>query len=236
MCRFLLSGDAALIVELGESVDRATNARVLQLHHALVACPPKGVIETVPAFRSLLVQYDPLRISLAELQSAITSLLEHPGGATLPSRQWDIPVCYDPKLALDMAAVSEATGLSPSTIAEIHASAIYYVYMVGFLPGFGYLGDLPPALQLPRRTHPRARVPQGAIAIATGFTAIYPLESPGGWHVIGQTPLSVFEMGGEKITGFVPGDTVRFHPISLEAFSLLASQSVSKSASGIKAI
>jgi KipI family sensor histidine kinase inhibitor len=224
--RFLPCGDAALTVELGESADRATNIRVVRLFRALTACPPEGVVETVPAFRSLLVQFDPLRTSPADLQRTIEALFAASDDTTLPSRQWQIPVCYYPELAVDMTTVAAATGLTPSEIVEIHASTIYYVYMVGFLPGFGYLGDLPTPLHMPRRADPRINVPCGGVAIATRFTAIYPLESPGGWHVIGQTPAPMIDIVRGNVARLAPGDTVQFQPVSLDAFTMLASQSM----------
>lgn len=218
--RFLPSGDAALTVELGEGVNREVNARVVGLHRALRAACPSGIVETIPAFRSLLVQFDPLQTGPGEVQEAVTALLAKPNDAPLALREWSVPICYAPEFGLDLAEVATAVGLSPAQVVECHASATYYVYMLGFLPGFAYMGDLPEPLRLPRRTAPRIRVPPGSVAIANELTAIYPQESPGGWHVLGQTTAVLFDAGASPPAIFEPGDLVRFAPVSLAEFQL----------------
>jgi inhibitor of KinA len=220
--RFLPSGDAALSVELGGEVDRAVSARVVRLHRLLREAPLDGVLETLPTFRSLLVQYDPRRTDPAALQDALAALIrDMDEAAPLPSRQWIIPVCYAPEVAPDIAEVAGLCDMTQAQVAECHASALYYVYMLGFLPGYAYMGDVPEPLRLPRRMEPRTRVPAGSLAIATSFVSIYPFESPGGWHIIGRSPLAFFDAGADEPAILAPGDEVRLEPVSLARFEAL---------------
>jgi KipI family sensor histidine kinase inhibitor len=211
--RFLACADAALVVEFGDRIDRALSDRVLRLERSLRAALIEGVVETVPTFRSLLIHYDPLRIGAAALEQKVASLIDQEQPLERTARLWRVPVCYAPSLAPDLVAVADRTGLTPDAVAAIHAGCRYHVYMVGFLPGYGYMGDLPEALRLPRRTDPRVRVPTGAVAIATALTAIYALESPGGWHLIGATPIRPFDPRRTPPVLFQPGDGVAFEPI-----------------------
>ena len=219
--RFLSVGDRALAVEFGEHIDRGLSRAVLRLDRAIAAERPAGVVETVPSFRSLLVHYDPLTISRAELEPLVAGLLDRDPGDTAAGRLWRVPVCYEGELAPDLAEVARLTGLTAEEIPALHAGTRYHVYMLGFLPGFPYLGDLPEALQLPRRADPRLRVPAGSIAIATSLSAIYPYESPGGWHLIGATPLRFFDPARTPPALLAPGDAVIFEPIGAEAFAAI---------------
>ena len=173
--RFLSVGDRAFAVEFGDRIDRALSSAVLRLDAVIRADRPPGVVETVPTFRSLLVHYDPLATSRADLERAIAGLLDRDGGGHAAGRLWRIPVCYEGEFAPDLAEVAQLTGLGPGDVVALHSGARYHVYMLGFLPGFPYLGDLPAELALPRRADPRVRVPAGSIAIATSLTAIYPV-------------------------------------------------------------
>lgn len=219
--RFLAVGDRALAVEFGDAIDRALSADVLRLDRAMRAAPPAGIIETVPTFRSLLVHYDPLATSGADLERAITVLLERDESAESRARLWRIPVCYAGDFAPDLEEVARLTGLPPAEVVALHAGERYHVYMLGFLPGFPYMGDLPPRLALPRRADPRVRVPAGSISIATTLTAIYPYESPGGWHLIGATPLRFFDPARDPPSLLAAGDAVLFDPIDEAAFARL---------------
>ena len=219
--RFLPCGDAAISVELGDVVDRRISAKVVRLHRHLRARPLPGVVETLPAFRSLLVHFDPRQTDPAALQGMLTAIVAEMSDEPLSSRRWAIPVCYDPAFGLDIAEVANLTGMTPAQAVECQSSAIYYVYMLGFLPGYAYLGDTPEPLRLPRRKSPRTRVPAGSLAIATAFAAIYPFESPGGWHILGRTPVSFFDANAEEPALLAPGDEIRFEPIDLEAYEAL---------------
>jgi inhibitor of KinA len=219
--RFLSVGDRALVVEFGDAIDRGLSREVLRLDRVLRTAPPAGVVETVPTFRSLMVHYDPLSTSRADLEQAIIGLLDRDEGRQAAGRLWHIPVCYEGEFAPDLAEVARLTGLAPGNVASLHSGARYHVYMLGFLPGFPYLGDLPAALALPRRADPRVRVPAGSIAIATTLTAIYPYESPGGWHLIGVTPIRLFDPARTPPALLAPGDAVQFEPIDPAAFAAI---------------
>ena len=176
--RFLSVGNRALAVEFGDHIERGLSRAVLCLDAVLRAGRPSGVVETVPTFRSLLVHYDPLATSRAELESVIAGLIERDPGDKAAGRLWRVPVCYEGEFAPDLAEVALLTGLAAEEVAALHGGTLYHVYMLGFLPGFPYLGDLPEGLSLPRRADPRVRVPAGSIAIATSLSAIYPCEAP----------------------------------------------------------
>jgi KipI family sensor histidine kinase inhibitor len=217
--RYLSAGDRALIVEFGDRVDRALSERVLRLDAIIRSNPPVGIAETVPTFRSLTVYYDPLLTSRHELERAIGALLGLEDRPRTGARLWHVPVCYGGEFAPDLAEVARLTGLSAGEVVALHSGTRFHVYMLGFLPGFPYMGDLPAQLALPRRPDPRLRVPAGSISIATSLTAIYPYESPGGWHLIGATPIRMFDPERPKPALFAPGDAVQFEPIDAAAFA-----------------
>jgi KipI family sensor histidine kinase inhibitor len=217
--RFLAAGDRALVVEFGDRVDRGLSERVLGLDAAIQSRPPAGIIETVPTFRSLTVYYDPLLTSRAELQLSIGALLEVGDSRRSGARLWQVPVCYVGEFAPDLAEVARLTGLTPGEVVALHSGTRFHVYMLGFLPGFPYMGDLPAELALPRRADPRLRVPAGSISIATSLTAIYPYESPGGWHLIGATPIRMFDPERPEPALFAPGDAISFQSIDAAAFA-----------------
>ena len=217
--RFLSAGDRALIVEFGDQVDRALSTEVLRLDRIISAGALAGVVETVPTFRSLMVHYDPLVASGAGLAEAIRGLLDRGRDTPAAARLWRVPACYDGEFAPDLAEVARLAGLAPGAVIELHANTRFHVYMLGFLPGFPYMGDLTEQLALPRRADPRVRVPAGSISIATTLTAIYPYESPGGWHLIGATPIRLFDAASERPALLAPGDGVNFHPIDAASFA-----------------
>jgi KipI family sensor histidine kinase inhibitor len=211
--RFLPAGDKALVVEFGDRIERALRDRVLRLGRRLKDAKLEGVVETLPTFRSLLVRYDPLQTSGAALEEQIETYLGESADETESSRVWQIPACYDPRCAPDLDDVAERTGLTTDEVVARHSGTRFFVYVVGFAAGFPFMGDLPRELVLPRRTSPRVRVPAGSIAIAIGLTGIYPLEIPGGWHLIGSTPIKLFDAAWESPALFRPGDSAEFHPI-----------------------
>lgn len=219
--RILDAGDAALTIEFGSIIDPALLAEVNALDAAVLrrkqAGELPGVIETMPTFRSLTVFFDPLVTDrdavLATLQPLIAAA-EH--GSTTDGRHWRLPVCYEGEAAPDLAEVAGAIGIGEDEVVALHSGAEYLVYMIGFLPGFPFMGDLPAPLRLPRRAQPRVRVPAGSVAIATGLTAIYPWESPGGWHLLGRCPVPLFDAGRTSPSLLAAGDRVRFVPVSAE--------------------
>lgn len=217
--RFLSAGDRALVVEFGRRVDRGLSERVLRLDEIIRSNPPVGIVETVPSFRSLAIYYDPLMTNRGELQRAIVPLLNLEDNPRAGARLWHVPVCYEGEFAPDLAEVARLTQLTPNDVVTLHSGTRFHVYMLGFLPGFPYMGDLPPQLALQRRADPRLRVPAGSISIATSLSAIYPYESPGGWHLIGATPIRIFDPERPKPALFAPGDAVRFQLIDAGAYA-----------------
>lgn len=217
--RILSSGDTALVVEFGDAVDRRTSERVLALFERLSAAALPGVVELLPTFRSLMVHYDPVRTSRKVLVKALAPHLRGLGEAKAAARTWELPVCYERAFGLDVEDVARATGLSPEAVVARHSGETYHVYMIGFTPGYPYMGDVPPPLVLPRRENPRTQVPAGSVAIATVMTAVYTLQSPGGWHILGRTPVPLWSRERADAPALLAaGDKVRFAPIGLDEF------------------
>lgn len=221
--RFIPAGDTAIVVEFGDRIDRALSDRVLQLAGHIRRAPPAGVVEVVPTFRSLLVHYDPRVTSGKDVVASIGGLGSAPEVGHRRRRRWTIPACYAPEFAFDLAEVAHRTGLSADAVVARHAQTEFHVYMIGFSPGHPYMGDLPDELVLPRRVDPRLRVPAGAIAIASTLSVMYPAESPSGWHVIGATPIQLFDAEWEQPSLLAPGDAVRFAPIGVHEFEAIRS-------------
>ena len=221
MARLMPSGDTALVVEFGDTIDRETNARVLALADRIEAAQIPGVVEQVPTFRSLMVHYDPELLLFDALAGRIQDML--PGLSAKPhaKRQWLLPACYGGEMGPDLDDVARATGLTTAEVVRLHAADTYHVYVVGFLPGWPYRGDLAEKLALPRRENPRVKVPMGSVCIAQRLTGIYPLESPGGWHLLGRTPVRMFDPRRQNAVLLAPGDTVRHVPVPPAEFERL---------------
>jgi KipI family sensor histidine kinase inhibitor len=211
--RFLPCGDTAFSMEFGAKIDRAINAKVVALYKKAQHKTVDGIVELIPTFRSLLVCFDPEKAHPEELQHKLLAMLEDAGHDSEPGRRWTLPVCYEQDFGPDLADVAQETGLSADEVRNLHAQHSYFVYMIGFLPGYGYMGDLPEAIRVPRRTSPRTRVPRGSVAIARDMTAVYSLESPGGWHLIGRTPIKLFDPDAASPVLLAPGDIVSFESI-----------------------
>jgi KipI family sensor histidine kinase inhibitor len=208
-------GDGAITVALGDAVELALNARVHRLAAAVRAAALPGVVDVVPAYAALTVHYEPLHQGHDDLAAALAPLAEAAlRDAPAPSVPQaaplhEIEVRYD---GPDLAEVARRTGLTPEEVVRRHTAATYTVYLLGFVPGFAYLGDLDASLVLPRRADPRPRVPAGAVAIAGRQTAVYPLPTPGGWHLIGQSDAPLFDATRTPPSLLAPGDRVRFVP------------------------
>lgn len=227
--KYLSCGDTAFSVEFGTAIEPALNARVMGLHAAIkteaAAGRLPGLVETVPSFRALLVHYDPLRTSRSELEPAIDALVRECRTATASGRKWRIPCCYDDdEFAPDLPDVAARTGLDPERVIVLHTGAEFFVYMIGFMPGFAFMGGLPKALELPRRQQPRVSVPQGSVAITLALTGIYPWNSPGGWHLVGRTPVLMFDTRRPDPSLLAPGDTVYFRRTGRGDYDALAAE------------
>jgi inhibitor of KinA len=226
-------GDQAVTITLGTAIDEATHRLVRAVTRAIMASDTSGVTDIVPAFASVTVHYDPLRVAESDgkapyqrMVSALQTLLEDVRVENLPEpRLVEIPVCYGGVLGPDLSDVARQHDLSTDDVVQLHSSADYLVYMVGFMPGFAYLGGLPERIATPRRSSPRTAVPAGAVGIGGQQTGVYPVESPGGWNLIGRTPLQIFDITRDQQTLLATGDRVRFAPISLREFERWPSES-----------
>ncbi len=198
-------GDDALLVELGSRIDTALNSRALAMAAALRK--RRGVREALAGYSTVTVHYDPEQVSYSALQAAIGRMSRDRPPAAVPGRLHRIPVVYD---GPDLAETAAALRLSEQRLIELHTQPTYRVFMVGFVPGLAYLGPLPPQLQLPRRRVPRTHVPAGSVAIAAAQTTIYPLPTPGGWHLLGHTELKLFLPESDPPCLLRTGDRVKF--------------------------
>jgi KipI family sensor histidine kinase inhibitor len=217
--RLLDAGDGAVTIEFGDRIAPDLVARVRAFEQvvasALARGELRGVVETMPTFRSLTVLYDPLQTTRSVLDPALSALLRRAEEAALASgRRWRLPVCYGGEFGADLADVAAATGLSPDDVIRLHAGSEVSVYMIGFMPGFPFMGDLPAALNIPRRREPRLRVPAGSVALTGSLTSIYPWQSPGGWQLIGRCPVPLFDAAAPTPALLAPGDRVRFEAVT----------------------
>jgi KipI family sensor histidine kinase inhibitor len=213
--RILDAGDSCLVAEFGTTVDRALNAKVQALKKALAKCSMNGIVELVPTYRSLAVYYDPCVVGRKDLAGRIEAVCldlgDEESGA---GRVVTIPVCYGGTFGPDLENVCAHTGLSREEVIARHTGRETYCFMLGFTPGFAYLGGMDESLATPRLENPRTLIPAGSVGIAGKQTGIYPIDSPGGWQLIGRTPLAVFDPLRTPPTLVEAGDWVRFQAIT----------------------
>ena len=220
--RFQWASDQSLLVYFGQKITVQAHPQVRKLLRLLELEPIAGVRNLHPAYSSLLVKFDGLRLRHDEVEAILRRYLERLEEIKLPEpRLVEIPVCYGEEFGPDLAEVCAIHGLTPAQAIELHASAEYLVYFLGFVPGFAYLGELPEALVTPRLAVPRRRVPAGSVGIAGNQTGVYPFSTPGGWRLIGRTPVAMFRDEREGLSLLSIGDRVRFAPISEARFGAL---------------
>jgi inhibitor of KinA len=211
-------GDSALLVELGDKIDSAINHRVHALNALLQANSIAGIIETVPAYCTLLIHYDPLILTFDQVTHWVKDKMNQlDDSLNRKPRQLEVPVRYGGASGPDLEAVAVSKGISIADVIRIHSEREYTVYMMGFTPGFPYLGTLDERIIMPRLKTPRTLVKAGSVAIAGSQTGIYPLDSPGGWHLIGWTPLKLFDPTSDSPFLFSPGDIVKFIPLESDS-------------------
>ncbi len=220
---FRITGDCGLLVEYGEAIDPAVNQKVRSMAIAVQNNMPGGVIEIIPTYRSILICYDPsitnpslLKETLTDLESTLAEI-EIP-----PPKVVKIPVCYGEEFGPDIEHVAQSHNLSSQAVIDLHSEPEYLIYMVGFTPGFPFLGGLPEVLHTPRLKTPRRLVPEGSVGIANGQTGVYPIASPGGWQLIGKTPLRLFAPERSNPFLYQAGDRIRFKPISPRDYQRLS--------------
>jgi KipI family sensor histidine kinase inhibitor len=217
--RFLLMGDRGLLLEFGDEISSAVNEKVRRMALAIQAEAIEGIIETVPTYRSLLILYNPLIFSIVELKKRLIRLEEGLRQISFPDpKLTKIPVVYGGPMGPDLEGVAQYHQISPEEVIRLHCSKPYFIYMIGFMPGFPYMGELPDGLATPRLKTPRLSVPAGSVAIAQRQTGIYSMESPGGWQILGRTPVKLFDPEEDSPALLKMGDIVQFYSISEKEF------------------
>ena len=223
--RFLLTGDTSLTVEFGNEISQTINTRIRAFNIALEKSGIPGIVETVPTYRSLMVHYDPSVIlydALVERMQALLGQLDH---ITIPpSDVLEIPVLYGGEEGQDLDFVAQHAGKTVQEVIDIHTSTEYLIYMLGFTPGFTYLGGMSEAIATPRLKTPRVKIPAGSVGIAGAQTGVYPIDSPGGWQLIGRTPVRMYDPDRE--TPILPqaGQYIHFYPIDRPEYDRIAAQ------------
>lgn len=220
--KFRAASDQSILVYLGEEIGLAAHERVVKLLRLLQKEPPRWVRNVQPAYCSLLVNFDVFLIDHAEVEATIRGYEQRAEELrAAKARTVEIPVCYGGEFGPDLEEVAAAHGLKPARVIEFHSSATYHAYFLGFAPGFAYLGDLPAEIATPRLATPRKKVPAGSVGIAGRQAAVYPVATPGGWRLLGRTPLAVFRADRKPMGLISIGDQVRFRPISGDEFRKL---------------
>lgn len=218
--QFFLMGDRGLLLEFGDEISAEVNEKVRKMALALQAEPLEGIRDVVPTYRSLLVLYNPWIIPLEDLKRRLKQLETGLKEISFPDpKLTKVPVLYGGTFGPDLGKVAEYLQLTAEEVIRLHCSKSYFIYMIGFMPGFPYMGELPDALITPRLKTPRLSVPAGSVAIAQKQTGIYPVESPGGWQILGRTPVKLFDHEKEPPALLRMGDLVQFYPITESEFS-----------------
>ena len=223
--RFLPAGDLAVSVEFGEEISVEVNTRVRALEFLIREKGPAGVLEMVPTFRSLLVYYDAREIGYEALCAALAALVPHASTAVLPpARAVELPCCYDAELGLDLEAAARRLELPVAELVRLHSGAEYLVYFIGFTPGLPYMTGMPERIRLPRLETPRTLVPAQSVGIGGSQCCIYSVDSPGGYWILGRTPLRLYDPGAPDPILLRPGDRVSFRPVDRAEYERIAAQ------------
>lgn len=219
--RMLVAGEQGLVVEFGEVISPESNVRVQQLTRLLHLKNKTGILEVVPTYRSVTVYFDPLVITRQELSGFIKDILskiQQQDVLDLSPRVVHVPVCYGGVLGPDLEYVARFAGLSPQQVIAFHTSKPYLIYMLGFIPGFPYLGGMPSQIAVPRQEKPRDKIPGGSVGIGGNQTGFYPIESSGEWWLVGRTPIKAFNPKSDSPFLFSAGDYLLFEEISIDVY------------------
>jgi KipI family sensor histidine kinase inhibitor len=223
--RFRTAGDRGLLVEYGDIIDPDVNNKVRSMAMVMEQNAPEGVIEVIPTYRSLLIVYEPSRTNPVKLQKTLKTLEARLDEIKIPPPDTvEIPVCYGGEFGPDIEYVAESHNLTVEEVIELHCRPEYLIYMVGFTPGFPFLGGLSEKLHTPRLETPRTFVPEGSVGVANNQTGIYPVASPGGWRLLGRTPVKLFAPGRRNPFLYQAGDRIKFNPITAEEYARIFEQ------------
>ena len=218
--RYLPAGDEALVIEFGKTIDEEINNRVISMATSIRNKRIKGVREILPTYRSLMVFYNPKKISYIRLVSTVKALgFKENEGEEEEKKTLIVPCCYDDSFGPDLSDMSKELGLTKEEIVKIHSKKKYKIYMLGFLPGFVYLGGLDKRINIPRLQTPRTKIPARSVGIGGAQTGVYPVDSPGGWRLIGSTPLDFYDIKREDPVLCEAGEYIRFMPVSKPEYS-----------------
>ena len=222
MVRYLMAGDSHLVVEFGQNINPAINQKVHALARCLTEDKLPGIKEVVPTYRSLLVSYDPLVLSLSNLKEYCDTCISNVADICNRSREIvTIPTLYGGQYGVDLAGVAREVELSEQEVIDIHTAVIYPIYMIGFMPGYPYLGGLDERIAVPRLKTPRTKVPAGSVALAERQTGVYPIPSPGGWRLIGRTPLKLYRPEQMPPVLFRAGQFIRFSAVTVDEYQAI---------------
>ena len=217
--KILTVGDSSVLIEFGKEISPEINSRIATMVKLLKVQQIEGIVDMIPSFCALLINYDSRVISYSKLKKRLEDVLKLDAESeSIAAEVFEIPVCYGGKYGPDMTNLIEHSGLSEKEIIEIHSGSDYLIYMLGFLPGFPYLGGLDERIHIPRLASPRIKIPAGSVGIGGAQTGIYPLDSPGGWQLLGQTPVKTYDPERETPILFEAGDYIRFVPVSEKEF------------------
>ena len=219
--KILPCGDSAVTIEFGDRIDPDINGMVLALDDIIRSRAPAGLLETVPTYRSLTVQFDPVETDYEALIRLVNEETKDLAPRKAVGRRWRVPVVYGGEYGSDLEDVAETHGMTPAQVIEIHSSAIYRIYMIGFLPGFTYLGGLDKRIATSRRVQPRAKIPSGTIMIGGEQAGIAPMDMPSGWHNLGLTPVRPYAPERDPVFLFAAGDEIVFEPVDASRWDAL---------------
>ncbi|MCD8196045.1 MAG: 5-oxoprolinase subunit PxpB [Lachnospiraceae bacterium] len=217
--KIVAAGDSSILIEFGNEINPEINRKITSTVQLIRAQQIEGIVDMIPAFCSLLINYDPRIITYDRIQSRMAELVKMDVKASAQKKKvFEIPVCYGGDFGPDIENIAANAGLSVEEVIKIHSSSDYLIYMLGFLPGFCYLGGLDERIHTPRLANPRVKIPAGSVGIGGSQTGIYPLDSPGGWQLMGLTPVKTYDPDRETPILLEAGDYIRFVPIDREEF------------------